>query len=54
MGWNSSRAPIPDLGPEVYARWRASGIGATTERVEGRLILELIGNACVYRKPHPH
>jgi ubiquinone/menaquinone biosynthesis C-methylase UbiE len=44
MGWNSSRAPIPDLGPEVYARWRASGIGATTERVERQLILELIGD----------
>jgi ubiquinone biosynthesis O-methyltransferase len=44
MGWNSSRAPIPDLGPEVYARWRASGIGATTERLEGQLILELIGD----------
>ena len=44
MGWNSSRAPIPDLGPEVYARWRASGIGATTERLEGQLILELVGD----------
>ena len=44
MGWNSSRAPIPDMGPEVYARWRASGIGATTEWVEGQLILELISD----------
>jgi 2-polyprenyl-3-methyl-5-hydroxy-6-metoxy-1,4-benzoquinol methylase len=35
---------IPDLGPEVYARWRASKIGATTERLERQLILELIGN----------
>jgi ubiquinone biosynthesis O-methyltransferase len=35
---------IPDLGPEVYARWRASRIGATTERLERRLILELTGN----------
>lgn len=39
---------IPDLGPEVYARWRASEIGATTERLERRLILELVGdvNGC--------
>jgi ubiquinone biosynthesis O-methyltransferase len=35
---------IPDLGPEVYARWRASAIGATTERLEGRLIIELVGD----------
>jgi len=35
---------VPDLGPEVYARWRASRIGATTERLERQLILELIGN----------
>jgi ubiquinone biosynthesis O-methyltransferase len=39
---------LPDLGPEVYARWRASEIGATTERLEGQLILELVGdvNGC--------
>src|SRR3974377_259401 len=35
---------IPDFGPDVYAQWRASGIGATTERLEGRLILELVGD----------
>ena len=35
---------IPDLGPDVYAQWRASGIGATTERLEGRLVLELVGD----------
>lgn len=34
----------PGLGPDVYARWRASQIGATTERLEGRLILELVGD----------
>jgi SAM-dependent methyltransferase len=34
---------IPDLGPEVYARWRASEVGAITERLEHRLILELAG-----------
>ena len=42
---NSATAcTIPDLGPEVYARWRASEIGTTTERLERRLILELIGD----------
>jgi ubiquinone biosynthesis O-methyltransferase len=35
---------IPDLGPECYARWRASEIGATTERLERQLILELVGD----------
>ena len=35
---------LPDLGPEVYARWRASEVGALTERLERRLILELIGD----------
>jgi ubiquinone biosynthesis O-methyltransferase len=39
---------IPDLGPEVYARWRASEIGATTERLEGELILELLGDVSGY------
>lgn len=34
---------IPDLGPDVYDRWRASEIGATTEQLESRLILELAG-----------
>jgi ubiquinone biosynthesis O-methyltransferase len=36
---------IPGLGPEAYARWRASGVGAITERLERRLILELVGDA---------
>ncbi|MEJ2379494.1 MAG: class I SAM-dependent methyltransferase [Pseudolabrys sp.] len=35
---------LPDLGPEVYARWRASEIGAATERLESCLILELAGD----------
>jgi ubiquinone biosynthesis O-methyltransferase len=30
-----------DLGPECYSRWRASEIGAITERLERELILEL-------------
>jgi len=34
----------PELGPDAYARWRASQIGAITERLERRLILGLIGN----------
>jgi ubiquinone biosynthesis O-methyltransferase len=35
---------VPDLGPEVYSRWRASEIGAITERLERRLILDLVGD----------
>jgi ubiquinone biosynthesis O-methyltransferase len=34
---------LPGLGPEVYARWRASKVGAITERLERQLILELVG-----------
>ena len=36
---------VPDLGPELYSRWRASEIGATTERLESQLVLELVGDA---------
>jgi ubiquinone biosynthesis O-methyltransferase len=39
-----SASDLPELGPEVYARWRASKIGATTERLERQLILELVGD----------
>lgn len=35
---------LPDLGPDVYARWRASELGAATERIERELILELAGD----------
>jgi ubiquinone biosynthesis O-methyltransferase len=35
---------IPDLGPDAYARWRASEIGAITNRLERQLILELVGD----------
>jgi hypothetical protein len=31
--------PIPALWPDGYARWRASEMGATTERLERELIL---------------
>jgi ubiquinone biosynthesis O-methyltransferase len=35
---------VADLGPEAYSRWRASEIGATTERLESQLVLELMGD----------
>lgn len=35
---------IPGLNPEAYARWRASEVGAITERLERRLILDLVGD----------
>ena len=35
---------IPDLGPDTYARWRASELGTITEGLERRLILELAGD----------
>jgi ubiquinone biosynthesis O-methyltransferase len=42
---NSEQACVlPDLGPDAYARWRASEIGAITERLERQLILELVGD----------
>jgi ubiquinone biosynthesis O-methyltransferase len=35
---------LPDLGPDAYGRWRASEFGTSTERLERRLILELVGD----------
>jgi ubiquinone biosynthesis O-methyltransferase len=35
---------LPGLDPDTYARWRASQVGMITERVERRLILDLIGD----------
>lgn len=35
---------IPGLGPDIYRQWRASALGAITERLERRLVLDLIGN----------
>jgi len=35
---------IPDLGPDAYVQWRASELGAITERLERQLILEFVGN----------
>jgi ubiquinone biosynthesis O-methyltransferase len=39
-----SPCPVPDLGPDAYARWRASELGSITDRLERRLILELVGD----------
>jgi ubiquinone biosynthesis O-methyltransferase len=36
--------PVPEVGPEVYARWRASEFGATTERLERSLVREIVGD----------
>jgi ubiquinone biosynthesis O-methyltransferase len=40
----SKASLLPNLGPDVYARWRASDIGAITERLQRRLILSLLGD----------
>ena len=44
MNASEPAGAIPDLGPDVYARWRASKLGAITERLERQLILELVGD----------
>ena len=44
MVWEASSSVLPDLGPDVYAKWRASGIGAITEQLQRRLILALLGD----------
>lgn len=35
---------IPELDPQGYARWRTSSVGAVTEALQHRLILELLGD----------
>jgi len=35
---------IPGVSPAAYDGWRASAIGAVTEQLERRLILELVGD----------
>jgi ubiquinone biosynthesis O-methyltransferase len=35
---------IPGLGPETYSRWRASTVGGITDRLQRRLIFELLGD----------
>jgi ubiquinone biosynthesis O-methyltransferase len=44
MNKSEPACDLPEFRPEVYARWRASEIGAITERLEGQLILELVGD----------
>jgi len=44
MASGSGSSPLPDLGPDVYAEWRASGIGAITEDLQRRLVLALVGD----------
>ncbi|MEZ5558190.1 MAG: class I SAM-dependent methyltransferase [Pseudomonadales bacterium] len=38
-GWS-----VPLLGPQHYARWRASALGEVTEALEQGLLLELLGD----------
>jgi SAM-dependent methyltransferase len=40
----TSTSVVPELGPDVYAKWRASGIGPITEQLQRRLILALLGD----------
>lgn len=40
----AAACPPAVLGPEAYARWRASATGAITERLESELILALAGD----------
>lgn len=44
MSTPETACAVSDLGPQVHTRWRASRIGATTERLERELILELVGD----------
>jgi ubiquinone/menaquinone biosynthesis C-methylase UbiE len=41
---SESGCDLSDLGPEAYARWRASEIRVITERLERQLILGLVGD----------
>jgi SAM-dependent methyltransferase len=43
MASQASTSVLSDLGPDVYTKWRASGIGAITEQLQRRLILNLLG-----------
>lgn len=44
MGEDGEAWDIPGLTPDIYRQWRESALGAITERLERRLILDLIGN----------
>lgn len=37
-------SPLPNLGPDIYARWRVSDIGTITEQLERRLVLAGVGD----------
>lgn len=40
----SSPTAPPTIGPQAYASWRTTSLGAVTEALEQRLILDLMGN----------
>jgi ubiquinone biosynthesis O-methyltransferase len=44
MNGREQASDLPELGPDAYARWRASDLGAITERLERDLILDLVGD----------
>ena len=44
MASETSTSVLPDLGPDVYAKWRSSDIGGITEQLQRRLILMLLGD----------
>ncbi len=43
MGVNTTGAPVA-IGPQAYDSWRATPLGAVTEAIEQRAILDLVGN----------
>jgi ubiquinone biosynthesis O-methyltransferase len=44
MATREEACEIPGLDPKVYALWRGSEVGATTERLERELIFQLVGD----------
>jgi ubiquinone biosynthesis O-methyltransferase len=44
MNEQEQAGAFPELGPEAYVRWRASDLGAITERLERDLILQFVGD----------
>src|SRR5262245_32931952 len=43
MSRQRASGAVPNLGPDSYATWRRSELGAITERLERELILEMTG-----------
>lgn len=39
----ADREPAVEIGPTAHARWRATTLGAVTEALEQRVVLELVG-----------